>query len=663
MSVADLQAELAERGCVLWVEGEMLRFRAPDGAITPPLMARLKRSKKELIRLLREESRGGGRAVHTQQPSFGQQAMWLMHQALPESPAYNVASAAKIASAVDFEALRRVWQSLLVRHDSLRTTFEMRGGRLVARVHDEPMVDIENVPACGEEDRSLQQRVTAAYRQPFDLTGGPLARARLFSAAPDRHVLLLAMHHIVLDAWSLWVLMEELGQLYAQESGGEVGLLPAVTTRYADFVSWQQELPNTEPGRQQWDYWQQALAGSPEPACLPWDRPRGSRREQRGATLHFRLPDEVASGLRDLGRRHGCTPFVTLLSVFQTLLHRHSGQQDFLVGTTTAGRSAKQFSRLVGYLVNTLPLRTTITDGMTFAQLLQQSREATLGAMGAQDFPFPLLVERLNPPREAAALPLCRVMFGLQKPNDFSDAMLAMDDVGRSIDWGGLNASAFALDQQEGQFDLTLEMYETTSTFLGVLKYDPQLLDVESARALADRYEVVARSVLADASKPLGEVGLATDTDTRAANERSRAIEAPSATPLPLGELFTRQARETPGAVALVADGEELSYLELDHRSNQLAAWLVERGVQPGAVVACCLTRGADAWLAHLACLKAGAVYTPLDDASPAARLCTLLQDSHATLLLSDQAVTSRLELPAAELPTKLELLDEAADE
>lgn len=663
MSVADLQAELAERGCVLWVEGEMLRFRAPDGAITPPLMARLKRNKKELIRVLRQESRGGGRAVHTQQPSFGQQAMWLMHQALPDSPAYNVASAVRLSSTVDVGALRRVWQSLLVRHDSLRTTFEMRGGRLVARVHDEPSVDIENVPACGEDDAALRARVVDAYRRPFDLTAGPLARARLFSAAPDRHVLLLAMHHIVLDAWSLWVLMEELGQLYAQESGGEVGLLPAVTTRYADFVSWQQGLPNTEPGRKQWEYWRDALAGVPEPAHLPWDRPRGERREQRGATLHFRLPDDVAAGLRELGRRNGCTPFVTLLSVFQTLLHRHSGQRDFLVGTTASGRSAKQFSRLVGYLVNTLPLRTTIDDSTTFEGLLAQSRQATLGAMGAQDFPFPLLVERLNPPREPAALPLCRVMFGLQKPNDFCDAMLALDDAARQIDWGGLAASAFALDQQEGQFDLTLEMYETSSTFLGVLKYDPSLLDEASARALAVRYESVARGVLANAAQPVGEVALVSKPSTPPTPDWARDEPAPSAAAATLGELFTRQARDTPGAVAIVRGGDELTYWELDRRSNQLAGWLVDRGVRPGAVVGCCLTRGADAWLAHLACLKAGAVYTPLDEASPATRLCTLLQDSHATLLLSDRAVATRLELAAAALPTKLELIDEAADE
>ena len=397
MNLDDLQAELAERGCVLWVEGEMLRFRAPDGALTSPLMAQLRRRKKDLIQRLRGAETTGRKATRTQEPSFGQQAMWLMHKSAPDSPAYNVASSMHIHSAIDFEALSRVWQTLITRHDSLRTTFETCAGRLVARVHEHPVVDIQHVPACGESDDELKARVESAYQKPFDLTQGPLARLRVFTAAPDRHVLLISMHHIVLDAWSLWVLLDELGTLYEQESRGEVGRLPAVTAAYSDFVRWQQEMPNTTDGRSQWDYWGEQLSGDPPPARLPWDRPRKAKIEQRGASLHFRLPDGLSDQLRELGRARGATPFMTLLAVFQTLIHRHSGQDDFLVGTTTSGRSKKQFNRLVGYLVNTLPLRTRVTPGMRFSDLLEQTRETAIGAIAAQDFPFPLMVERLNP--------------------------------------------------------------------------------------------------------------------------------------------------------------------------------------------------------------------------------------------------------------------------
>ncbi|MEM6331523.1 MAG: condensation domain-containing protein, partial [Planctomycetota bacterium] len=520
MNLDDLQAELAERGCVLWVEGEMLRFKAPDGALTPPLMSQLRRNKRALIERLRGDAQHGGDGANppggsganppsgdvgpTREPSYGQQAMWLLHQAVPLSPAYNVASAVQVHGPIDYGAVERVWRTLLTRHDSLRTTFQLRGGRLAACVQQQPATDAKRVlvpteagPAAGPAavDAELRRLVDASYRAPFDLTAGPLARLRLFSVGETRHVLLLSMHHIVLDAWSLWVLHDEFGALYRQESRGEVGVLLAAEASYGDFVRWQQALPDSEAGRSQWQSWRQRLAGCPEPARLVWDRRRPAARAQRGASLHFRLPAELSGQLRELGRQRGATPFMTLLAVFQALLHLHSGQRDFVVGTTSSGRSEPRFARLVGYLVNTLPLRAKIEPGCRFSGLLEQTRGEVIAAIGAQDFPFPLTVQRLNPPRESGALPLCRVMFGLQKPHDFSEAMIALDDASRSIDWGGLRASTYELDQQEGQFDLTLEMYETSTTFLGILKYDTALLDRETAQLLAARYRRLAELV------------------------------------------------------------------------------------------------------------------------------------------------------------------------
>ena len=663
MNLEELQAELAQRGCHLWVEGEMLRFRAPDGALTPPLMAQLKRRKKELIAQLREQAESGGRLVHAQELSFGQQAMWLLHESAPHSPAYNVASAVKIHSEIDFAALERVWQTLLARHDSLRTTFDTCGGQLVARVHDDPLVDFEHVRACGQSDSQLVSQVRQAYEAPFDLKRGPLARLKIFSSAPDEHVLLMSMHHIILDAWSLWVLHDELGELYQQEAADSVGVLPAVSARYGDFVRWQQEMPNTEPGRAQWDYWKEQLAGDPQPAHLPWDRPRPERLEQRGDTLHFRLPVDLTNDLRELGRGSGATPFMTLLAVFQTLLHRHSGQDDFLVGATTSGRSKKQFNRLVGYLVNTLPLRTKIEPAARFVDLLEQTRETTLGAMAAQDFPFPLLVERFNPPREAGALPLCRVMFGLQKPHDFSEVMQALEGSDATINWGGLEASAFPLDQQEGQFDLTLEMYETTSTYLGVLKYDTNLLDRQSAELIAERYVHLARQVVANPQLRLDQLLLLTPAEQK----RLKSFSQQSTEQATLGERleqrFRRQAAATPDAMAMVGDGRQVTYWEVEERTNQIAAWLGERGVRPADAVGCCVTRGIDAWLAQLACFKAGAVYVPLDCEGPTTRLCELLANCQATLLLADSEVAQQLDLAIADLPCPLELLDDASGE
>lgn len=673
MSLDELQAELSQRGCVLWVEGEMLRFRAPDGALDPELMRQLKRSKKALIEQLRAAAPSNGRTTKTQQPSFGQQAMWMLHAANQDSPAYNVASSVEIHAPVDLDALTRVWRTLVSRHDSLRTTFETRGGGLIAKVHEATAVNVEQIDASAMNNAAVSAAVRQAYRRPFDLAKGPLARLQVFKRSDKRSVILLSLHHIVFDAWSLWMLLDEIGQLYSQESREEVGTLPAPETTYGDFVQWQQEMPNTEQGRGQWDYWKEQLAGSPQPARLPWDRPRPARAEQRGATHRFPVPTDVAEGLRKLGKQHGATPFVVLQSVFNALLHRHSGQRDFLIGTTTSGRSQKSFSRLIGYLVNTLPLRCRVSPKMTFAELLEQTRETTLGAMAAQDFPFPLLVERLNPPRQAGALPLCRVMFGLQKPQGFGEAMQALEvseDTNAEphrFQWGDLPTTAFPLDQQEGQFDVTLEMYETASTFAGVLKYDTGLLDQKSAELIADRYVSLARQVVENASLPLSEYNLISATEQPLIDSLSECQPLLSKESRPpsarLEQLFTQQASRTPAAIAIVCDDQQLTYLEADTRSTQLARWLGDRGVQAGDKLGCCTTRGIDAWLLHLACLKAGAVYVPLDESGPASRTCDLLRDCSAKLLVSDSTVAKRQGLAIADLPVPMELLDEATDE
>lgn len=645
MNAAQLQCELAERGCQLWAEGEMLRFRAPDGALTPELMKELKRQKKAMLELLREGSGGANKPSRSHAVSFGQQALWLLHQSDPQSPAYNVCSAARIESAVDFDALARVWRTLLSRHEALRTTFESAAGQLAARVHESPPLDIEQVDAAGWPADRVHARVKRDYERPFDLGRGPLARLRLYKIAPEEHVLLVAMHHIVFDAWSLWILLEELGSLYEKEAAGEAGTLPAPAARYADFVRWQQEQPNSESGRRQWEYWQQRLRGPAPCAALPCDRARRPHAARRGASHHFRLPEELAAGLRALGKSAGATPFMTLLAVFQALLHLHSGQTDFVVGTTTSGRAKKEFSRLVGYFVNALPLRAEVDPEASFADLLEQSRERTVEAIAAQDFPFPLLVERLNPQREPGALPLCRTVFGLQKPNEFSRVMEALDDAERAIDWGGLRARAYPLDQQEGQFDLTLEMYETATTFLGVLKYDTQLFDDPTARRLAERYVHLAQQLVEDPRRPLRSLSLVGDAERA---ELARLGAAPEATPLAaetLAELFERQAAATPDCEAITCEGETLTYDGLNRHANQLAWRLAGLGVGVGDAVGCCLERGVDAHVAQVACVKLGAAYVPIDEAGPRDRLGRILADCEASVLLTHESVATRLGL------------------
>lgn len=661
MTLDELRTELEAVDCQLWVEGELLRFRAPEGALSPALMRCMKKHKQALITALRCEQAGEGTAAHSQPLTFGQQAMWLLHDSTPESPAYNVASAAEIHSPLDVPALEQVWRVLLARHDSLRTTFDSRGGQLCARVHDEAPLDFEVVDAVALSEEALHAQIIADYEAPFDLSSGPLSRLRIYQASADRCIVLMAFHHIILDAWSLWVLHEELGELYEQQVAGNTALLPAPAATFEDFVRWQQETPNTKEGRNQWSYWRKQLEGTQTPAELPHDFQRPEKITQRGATHHFRVPNELAEQLREVGRERGATPFMTLLAVYQAALAKHSGQQDFLVGATTSGRTKKDFSRVVGYFVNMLPLRSKLTNEMTFAESLEQTRECVLDAMANQELPFPLLVERLNPEREPGAQPLCRSLFGLQKPHDFSEVMQALDGRDQTINWGGLQAAAYPLNQQEGQFDLTLEMYETTSTYLGVLKYNTDLYQLSTIERFAKHWLYLAEQVVENPDIALSDLQL---LNTQEQQELLRLSTGPAlaqsgSQELSVADRFEAIANQTPTAVALADETACLTYQQLNEHANQIAHWLQEVDIKSGDVVGCCQSRGAMAWITHLACMKVGAIYAPLDETGPIERIVGLLADCEAKILLTSSSVAQRLRFDEAAFDLPFYVVDQ----
>jgi amino acid adenylation domain-containing protein len=636
MNLPELLHTLDELRVDLWVEGDLLRFRMPEKAMDKSLLAELRRHKQELINHLRQSQYSPSAEAGRLEPlSLGQQALYFLHAIAPTSPAYNVAAAFRITSPVDIAVMRQCFQILVSRHESLRTTFVTAEGQPRCQVHPQAEVDFRQESVAGWDDTQIRDAVQHEYELPFDLTQGPLMRIRLFTRDERDHVFLMTLHHIIFDAWSLWLVQDEFQQLYRKRLLGETTVLPSVATCYADFVRAQTELQRSERGEQLWQFWSQRLRGTVAAPELPLDYPRPDRPSQRGATHKFRIPPDLSRRLRELAKSHGATPFVTLLAIFKTLLFRYSGQNDLTVGTTTSGRTGGDYRHVVGYFVNTLVVRSDVVNSMSFVSLLAHVRQRTLEAIEHQEYPFPLLVDRLNPRRDTGRLPICSVMFGLQKPQQFSQASHLFDAEAGTADWGGLEVIAYDLPQQEGQFDITLEVFEATDSFLLALKYDLDLFRPETAERMAQHYVRLAESVVENPDRALFEYELVPDSEIALLAQLSSSAAAPIPSHLRVHESFEAQVAMTPDRIAVADDEQTLTYNELNRRANQLARCLQKLGVRPGDLVACQPGRGIATAVSLLASLKAGAAYVPLDPYWPRERLERVLAICSARVLLT----------------------------
>nr|UYH37511.1 amino acid adenylation domain-containing protein [Myxococcaceae bacterium MCy9487] len=641
MTPSRLLRDLSAQGVELWAEGDRLRYRAPGNILTPAILADLKNHKAELLQLILERS-----APLRRHPlSQGQRALWYLYQVAPDSAAYNVAFAGRLRSEVDVPILREALQALVDRHPSLRTTFPLSEGQPVQHVHARREVQLETVDATGGSPEQLSERVSASYRRPFDLEQGPLMRVELFTLSPREHVLLLALHHIVIDFWSLMVLVDELGTLYqARRNGTRAELVPLSRT-YTDYIDWQAELLASPEGERLAQYWMQKLGGSLPALNLPVDHPRPPVQTYRGASHGFRLGRQLTQEIKGLARAESTTVYTALLAAFQVLLHRYTEQQDILVGSLMAGRGQPEFAEVTGYFVNPVVLRADLTDDPTFSDFLAQVRQTVLGAMRHEDYPFPLLVERLQPDRDASLSPVFQVLFALHKPPRLERLMELWAPGGNhaSMEWAGLALEPLALGQQEGQFDLTLEMMETQDGLCGFFKYNTDLFDASTPRRMEEHYVALLRSVMDQPRRPISRLPLLSAEESARVLLTWNATRAEYPTGQRIHELFEAQVARTPEAVALVDGRRRLSYRELNARANRLARHLRSLGVGPEVRVGVCVERSLELVTGLLAILKAGGTYVPLDPAYPEERLRFMIQDARTPVLLTQRKLLERL--------------------
>jgi len=596
---------------------------------------------------LRELLRRKAADHHETHPvGIGQRALWFLHQTEPESPAYNTAFAFRSRSTLDQRLLRRAIEKLVIRHAALRTTFATEAGRPVQHVWGYRDVPLRAHDAPGDRD-ALERLVNDTYAEPFDLARGPLARVDLFSGAVDDHVVLLTLHHAVCDAWSLWILTDELVRFYQGELTGQAPTLEPVAA-YHEFCRWQQTLLDSAAGERLWRHWQSTLAGPLPSLALPLDHPRPPVRAARGGTLEFALPDGLSREVRATAAKLGATLNAVLLGCFQLLLHRLSGQRELVLGTLTAGRTDPAFAGAVGYFVNPVVIRSGLPESGTIADFLDAVRRQVLAAVEHQDYPFPRLVERLRPERDPGRSPIFQVLFVLQKaPRRHGPERFGASDGGAAED---LRLEPFPVRQMEGQFDITLEMTDG-DPITGRLKYATPLFERDTAERITRYLEALLGDVCHDAARSLDQVLELIPDDVRLLQDRNQTA-TPFADDCPIHDLIARQARRSPDAVALVEDGGDgtppgtCSYGELESRAAGLAARLRTLGVGPDVLVGVLVPRSVDLVVAVLAVLEAGGAFVPIDPEHPPGRIDEMLRDAGTPVLVASPDLARRQSLP-----------------
>jgi amino acid adenylation domain-containing protein len=565
--------------------------------------------------------------------SFAQQRLWFLGQMEGGSAAYHIPFGLHLKGDLNRTALGRALDRIVVRHEALRTTFAFRDG--------EPVQEIGAVEGSSfgllEHDLRGHNEVEvelAALREleagaSFDLAAGPLIRGRLIGLAEDEHVLLVTMHHIVSDGWSMGVMVGELKALYGAFLAGEADPLPELEIQYADYAVWQREWIEGEILQQQAAYWKTTLAGAPALLELPTDHTRPVQQDFAGGSVELVLDESLTAGLKDLSRRHGTTLYMTLLAGWAILLARLSGQQDVVIGSPVANRGRAEIEKLIGFFVNTLALRLDLSGSPSVSQLLEQSKAQSIAAQRHQDIPFEQVVELAQPVRSLAHSALFQVMFSWQNATD------------ARLELPGLEVHPLpSVSYRMAKFDLTLSLQEVGERIVGTLEYATALYERTTVERYREYFLRLVEAMVADDTRVVDHLRLLTERERHQVLYEWNATEREYARDKCVHELFEEQVRRSPEATAVAFEEEELSYGELNARANRLAHYLRELGVGPETRVGLMVERSIEMVVGLLGVLKAGACYVPLDSSSARERLQYMLEDSGARLVLTSRSLS-----------------------
>jgi amino acid adenylation domain-containing protein len=552
--------------------------------------------------------------------SYSQERLWFLGQLDPLSPAYNMPATVRLEGDLDIPALARSFDEVRRRHEVLRTTFPSADGRPVQEVaapahRPLPVVDLSGLPA--EAIRPTMERLSLEEgRRPFDLARGPMLRTTLLRLGASEHALLVTMHHIVSDGWTIGILIHELANLYRAFSQGEPSPLPELRLQYADYAVWQRQWLNETALANHLEYWTKRLSGRLPALDMPTDRPRPAVQTFHGARLSRTVSAEASQRLREWSRQQGTTPFLSFLATFNALLHRYTGQDDLLLGVPIANRNRLGIEDLIGVFLNMVVQRTEASGNPTLRELLGRVSESFLGSVPHQEVPFEKLVEALRPERDLSRAPIFQVQFSLQ--NTPTEALVLP----------GVTLEMLELPNQTTKFDFTVFLFDNPDGLKTVLEYNTDLFDASTIARLLGHWDTLLSNVPDAADLRLSDLPMVTAAEREQLLTGWNRPDAEFPADVCLHRLFEAQVEKNPRAVAVVYDIEELTYEQLNARANRLARRLRKLGVGPEVPVGLCVDRSLDTIVGLLGILKAGGAYVPLDPAYPKERLTYTLEDA-----------------------------------
>ena len=574
--------------------------------------------------------------------SFAQQRLWFLDQLQPNSSFYNIPIALHLVGTFNQVALEQSLREIIHRHEALRTNFVIVDGKPSQIIQIQTnwtvsVFELQHLPTS-EQEIVRQQLAQKQAIQPFDLATEALVRATLVVLSKTEHVLLVCMHHIVSDGWSMGVFVKELAVLYNAYSQGQPLPLAPLPIQYADFAIWQRNWLQGDVLQTELSYWQQQLANAPALLSLPADRPRPAVQTFNGAHQEFTLSKELTARLAQLSQQQGVTLFMTLLAAFDTLLYRYTGQEDILVGSPIANRNRTEIEGLIGFFVNTLVMRTNLSGDPSFSELLGRVREMAMDAYSHQDLPFEMLVEALQPERDLGHTPLFQVMFVLENTPM------------PQIELTGLSATPLMTASTTAKFDLTLAMENTATGLVGWWVYNTDLFDSSTIERMTGHFLRLLEGIVANPKKRISQLPLLTQPEQQQLLVEWNNTQADYPQDKCIHQLFEEQVQLTPDAIALVFENQQLTYQQLNAKANQLAHYLRSLGVKPGVLVGLCLERSLEMVIGLLGILKAGGAYVPLDPDYPQERLNFMLEDAQVSVLLTQQQLVDRLSQHQANL-------------
>ena len=566
--------------------------------------------------------------------SFAQERLWILGQLEPESAAYNTCTAFRLEGPLDVSCLRRSLGELVRRHEILRTTFSQQDGDPVQVVAGAEDVD----PGCrdlralpeADRERAAFALINEDMQMPFDLENGPLLRSSLLQLGENTYILFFVIHHIIFDGWSRGVMSRELSEIYNAFAAGKPSPLSEPPLQYADFAVWQRRRLQSGALEAQLSYWKERLRDAPPLLEMAGTRPRNEIAPSLAATHDVKLPRDLTGALRKLGLREGATLFMTLLAAFMTLLHRYTGRDDIVIGSPIANRNRVEIEHMIGFFANTLVLRTDLSGGPTFRELLGRVREAALGAYAHQDVPFEKLVEELGPERNPGYNPIFQVMFVLQ------------NTPARELTMHNVSAASLEFLADAARFDLTLSLTEGEGMY-GFIKYHSGLFSPDTIARMTDHFRVLLDGIVADPDRTIAKLPILTDAESTALLFFGSGRRTPYPMDRCLHEIFETQVALTPESVAVAGEESSLSYRKLNMRANRLARFLGEAGVGPEVRVGIFLDSSPEMIVAVLSVLKAGGAYVPIDPFFPGDRVSFIIRDSAIVVLLTSAALKKRL--------------------